>query len=545
MPSTSSVLNPAFELTPTRRFAVLQLYSPHATTTPRSVRLVLTINEKYTTDVVLHAAARRGWCTVLTGGMPTAEDLARQRTGKEEKGSLAHMGAPQREGTTTLQIGDFENIEWDTVMTGQCSACSYLVRKGLARKAQLALQLRRHVSKHPDSILKTAVPYTLILDTWNAFEEMKLDFGRGTFATFDDPALMNAPLRQKIDWCLNDARDAVQSPDCADWCWILKPSVVNKGADISVVCEWGEVLSALETVPDIREWVLQRYIEPPLLCDGYKFHLRVYVLCVGALQVYVFEEVLMLLAAHRYEFDADGHDWGDIYKHLTNTARGVEDDSFDEDTHVRLLCDLPAALLLQQQQWNEADKTRDRTTSGASSSNGGCSSSNNCSKVHKRINSLAEAEAIVGDIRRDIREITGELFAAYENEYSIFCPMGNCFELYGLDFMVDSAFNVSLLEVNPGPDFKQTGQRLHCVIANLWEQVFRLVVDTPVLDPSISHCSTTSSDRNCSRHSAQEQEEVGVAPVVGQAAPRCPDLTCVYSKEWSVSKLNGGLSFSK
>eukprot|EP01034_Spumella_vulgaris_P045608 gene45608-56821_t len=38
--------------------------------------------------------------------------------------------------------------------------------------------------------------------------------------------------------------------------------------------------------------------------------------------------------------------------------------------------------------------------------------------------------------------------------------MANCYELYGLDFMVDNNMAVSLLEVNPGPDFKQTGDRL-------------------------------------------------------------------------------------
>ena len=33
--------------------------------------------------------------------------------------------------------------------------------------------------------------------------------------------------------------------------------------------------------PDLREWVVQRYIGNPLLVGGRKFHLRAYVLCVG------------------------------------------------------------------------------------------------------------------------------------------------------------------------------------------------------------------------------------------------------------------------
>jgi tubulin--tyrosine ligase len=81
--------------------------------------------------------------------------------------------------------------------------------------------------------------------------------------------------------------------------WILKPSVTNKGMDIAVVNNWAGVLDALEDADHVREWVLQRYIERPLLVGGHKFHLRVYVLYVGALRVFVYDRILMLIAAHK------------------------------------------------------------------------------------------------------------------------------------------------------------------------------------------------------------------------------------------------------
>ena len=199
-----------------------------------------------------------------------------------------------------LQIKDFENIVWETVMSGSCGASSYLVRKGLSRKAQLSLQLRRYCSKNPDSVLKKAVPFTIVLETWNAFEEMKLDFGRGTFASFDDHGITQAPLRQRLDWCLTDARfTVIEDEQYKDAMWILKPSVTNKGMDIIVAKTWEQILSALEEADHIREWVLQKYIERPLLVGGHKFHLRVYVLCVGALRVFVYDRILMLIAAHK------------------------------------------------------------------------------------------------------------------------------------------------------------------------------------------------------------------------------------------------------
>lgn len=199
-----------------------------------------------------------------------------------------------------LQLKDFENIVWEPVMQGTCGASSYLVRKGLSRKAQLALQLKKYCSKHPQSILKSAVPFTIVLETWNAFEEMKLDFGRGVYASFDNTSMIQAPLKQRLDWCLIDAKAAVEDEQYRNCQWILKPSVTNKGTDISVVANWEGILTALESADHIREWVLQRYIERPLLVGGHKFHLRVYVLCVGALRVFVFDQILMLIAAHRY-----------------------------------------------------------------------------------------------------------------------------------------------------------------------------------------------------------------------------------------------------
>lgn len=256
-------------------------------------RLYIHWDCQYTERIVRQTALRRAWC---------AEVLS-------------------AEEANCVQIGDFEHLSWEPVLSGESCASSYLVRKGLARKAQLSLQIRRYLAKHPQSILRRAVPETLVVETWAAFED-KLDLGGGMLASFDVPGLQQAPLRQRLDWSLTDAK-ALFVPDVdtatgevlhltehtkrrqnsngeeQESLWILKPSVTNKGADIAIVREWDDLLDALESAPDMREWVLQHYLPNPLLVGGHKFHLRVYVLCVGALRVFVFDDILMLIAAHQ------------------------------------------------------------------------------------------------------------------------------------------------------------------------------------------------------------------------------------------------------
>ena len=118
--------------------------------------------------------------------------------------------------------------------------------------------------------------------------------------------------------------------------------------------------------------------------------------------------------------------------------------------------------------------------------------------------------------------VVRELFRCFENEYTVFSPMTNCFELYGLDFLVDESFNVHFLEVNPGPDFKQTGQRLRRVIEALFEQTCAIVVDTDIL------------------HGEGEFREEEIDAITNTTAT---DFIKVYDKKWSASNIKSGMSF--
>lgn len=449
------VLRPEFCLSLTSKFSVIESRGDTYRASRELSIVFLDVNCQYSAQIIRAAIARRPWCRIVD----SLEEIAEMKPSP---------------GLSLLQIADFENIEWEKVLSGRFRASSYLVRKGLSRKAQLSLQIKKFVCKNPDTILRHSVPPTYVVETWDCFEDMRLNFGN-QFASFNTSTVLQASLRKRLEFCLEDLKDVIQHPNHTDWTWILKPSVTNKGLDITVLRNWDGFLEWLEENPDTREWVLQRYIEGPLLVmGGYKFHLRVYVVSVGALTVYVYNNILMLIAAHRYDKD----DLDDMFCHLTNTARACEDSSFDESKFVQLLDDLPSHLLLY---------------------------------YPDIVPTVEDAQRKIAGIKKKIYKITRDLFGAFENEYTVFCPMASCFEVYGLDFMVDSNFDVHLLEVNPGPDFKQTGGRLRTVIVQLWEQVCALVLDN-------------------------EKD--------GTSCKNSDDMMLVYEKVWSASKLQGGMNLT-
>lgn len=189
--------------------------------------------------------------------------------------------------------------------------------------------------------------------------------------------------------------------------------------------------------------VLQRYIASPLLLNRRKFHIRAYAVAVSALRVYLSHDCLALCAGTRYR----QNDTGNLFAHITNTAYQDLDPNFCEDKCVLL--------------WDEHDIAPVLVQDGT------------CAN-------LAEASRRIQKVIEDIEAIVAELFCAYQNEFGVFSPLDGCFEHYGLDFVVDDRWQVYLLEVNPGPDFKQTGTRLEGAIENLMASTIDVALtDTP------------------------------------------------------------------
>jgi len=201
--------------------------------------------------------------------------------------------------------------------------------------------------------------------------------------------------------------------------WILKASTGNAGEDLVVFDSVEEVKGLLAERGTGNVWVVQRYIDRPLLLRGRKFHFRVHVLVVGSLQVYVHRDLIGLLSSVAYESAAASDAWA----HLTNHCIQTEHPDYNEADSIVFLDEL--AKVLEE---------------------GGCSS--------------GEAAARVSQLWLDVLHVVRGIFEAFQKAPPVaWFPFDNCFEVLGVDVMLDEEWKLWLLEVNSGADFETFGRR--------------------------------------------------------------------------------------
>ncbi|XBW38173.1 hypothetical protein QEN19_003768 [Hanseniaspora menglaensis] len=295
---------------------------------------------------------------------------------------------------------------------------SYTFRKSLIRKHYLLKTIQYFVAKNPNSPLKTSFPESYHLE---------LDYAE----FLDDSLDENWELRQELE-----------QGNKSQW-WIMKPSMSDKGQGIRLFQsidqlqaifdkfdedEDGEGYNAI-IINQLRHFIIQKYLMNPLLLDdNRKFHIRCYVLAVGDLEVFVFDRMLCLFSENVYEspinFNEDLHDSKFLAKHLTNTC--------------------------QQQEKDESIVTE--------------------------IDKLFENNDQRDHIKSQIHTIVSDLFKAAKQDNFNFQAANNAYEIFGLDFLVDSDYGVQLLECNSYPDFKQTGDSLSGLIKELFTNVVKAAI---------------------------------------------------------------------
>jgi len=219
--------------------------------------------------------------------------------------------------------------------------------------------------------------------------------------------------KEYSSWVEAFGKGVVEAPEEGGNLWIMKPVGSSRGRGISLV-------SAVDDIVHGEQVVMQKYIARPLLIDGYKFDLRLYVLVTSfnPLEAWLYQEGFARFATSKYTTDPASVD--DLFVHLTNSSiQKQREDGGGE---------LPARLV---------------GGSGTGQPFGG----SKCSLT--RLWELLQDDGI--DRGRIWARITEVVLAALFAVQSSIPHNNNSFELYGFDVIISRSQKVWLIEANSSP----------------------------------------------------------------------------------------------
>ncbi|CAF1277351.1 unnamed protein product [Rotaria sp. Silwood1] len=195
--------------------------------------------------------------------------------------------------------------------------------------------------------------------------------------------------------------------------WIIKPVASSQGKGIFLI-------NHPDQVPLDENLVISRYIDNPLLIDGYKFDVRIYVAVTSydPLVAYLYEEGLTRFATVKY--DPNSRSIKNAFMHLTNY-------SVNKRSHRYVRCDDPDIEDFGNK-WSMSAMLRLLKSEGK--------------------DTFSLMMSIEDVVIKTLLSVESQISAASR----MFVPTrGNCFEVYGFDILIDDELKPWVLEVNLSP----------------------------------------------------------------------------------------------
>ena len=273
-----------------------------------------------------------------------------------------------------------------------------------------------------------------------------------------------------------------------DQVWITKPIRSGEGRGIQLYASSHEFLSTEypsisideishghvnhETVKTIKKkMVVSKYIKNPLLINGKKFDMRLYVLVVGARsqneqdRAYLYQDGIVRLASEDYNESTET-----LHNHFIHLTNNTINDKKNKIQHETIVEKYGFFCNMNLDELQNYFKTQNM-----------------------------EWKPLWNRLKRLVREsLNFTIFCKEHQDGNFQQTRHRCFELYGFDILVDCHLNPYLLEVNSMPDLSGVSQSSHlvlkkdfCVKSNMLVNAMNLV-GIPILthDTTELDCET-------------------------------------------------------
>ena len=232
--------------------------------------------------------------------------------------------------------------------------------------------------------------------------------------------------------------------------WIIKPVNLNRGRFITVENNLNNIIKKAEEIQNKKKinidekkkgneikceyLILQKYLEKPLLYQGRKFDIRLWVLFISCQEedIYIFKQGHLKATCTKYDPDSK-----DLYVHLTNYSVQKYNENFSK---IEIGNEIPFSSFQE-----ELDKN------------------NTCKQFYKDI---------YPKIVRIVR-ITGGAAKGKIN----FLSKRYCFEIFGYDFILDNNFQPYLLEINTNPGLEISSPLIETLLPRMVDDAFKLTID--------------------------------------------------------------------
>ncbi|XP_074641434.1 tubulin polyglutamylase TTLL5-like isoform X2 [Tubulanus polymorphus] len=219
--------------------------------------------------------------------------------------------------------------------------------------------------------------------------------------------------------------------------WIVKPIASSRGRGIFLV-------SHPDQIPLDEQLIVSKYVPNPLLVDGFKFDVRLYVAVTSydPLIIYLYEEGLTRFATVKYDKGA---------KNLRNHCMHLTNYSVNKKNHDYVHNDDA-----------EVEDYGNKWSLGA------------------LLRYLRSEDKDTTALMMRIEDVLIKSILSVEPQVATACKMfmpfrGNCFELYGFDILIDEALRPWILEVNLSPSLACDSPLDLKIKANMMSDLFTLV----------------------------------------------------------------------